>query len=737
MADKKIGCYICTGCGIGDALDAKALTAIATKEQRIPVVKQHAYLCGPEGVAMIRQDMASEGVNALVLAACSPRVQVEAFRFETPLMDRANLREGVVWIHSNIDDDDDVAVEDRQMMAEDYVRFACVKVKKMNDPEPFQDPGLSKEILVVGGGITGLTAAKEAADAGYVVTVVEREAALGGHVARMHKISATKPPYRDPEENPLPALMTAIENHKNITVLTGARVAQTSGAPGLFDVDIDQGGNTTTKRIGSIVVATGFTPYDPAKLDANWGHGTSPNVITSMAFEEMAKAGKIVRKSDGKPAKKVAFALCAGSRDVKHLEYCSGACCTYSMKQARYLVDNDPEASAFVVFQEIRTPGQMEDFYRGAQDAGVVFIKGDLESVGKGSGGGVSAKVQDKLLRSTETLDVDLLVLATGMVPNADTQDPNEPSPVGQDVDTSKFVLNLQYRQGPSLPGLKWGFPDSHYICFPYETRRTGIFTAGPVKRPMGVAASMSDATGAALKAIQTVEQISRGAALHPRAGDLSYPSFREEGCTQCKRCTEECPFGAINEDEKGNPQFKPTRCRRCGTCMGACPQKIISFANYSVDMIGSMLKEVDMPEEDEEKPRVLVFCCENDAYPALDMAAFNRKSLSTYVRVISLRCMGSMNLVWVADAMSSGYDGVLMMGCRHGDDYQCHFMRGSQLAEIRLSKVSETLNRLQLESDRVKMIEVNIMDADILSDKINAFVEDLQDLGPNPYKDF
>ena len=136
------------------------------------------------------------------------------------------------------------------------------------------------------------------------------------------------------------------------------------------------------------------------------------------------------------------------------------------------------------------------------------------------------------------------------------------------------------------------------------------------------------DATGAALKAIQAAENASLGRAAHPRSGDLSFPQVRLEGCTQCKRCTVECPFGAIDEDEKRFPVFNEQRCRRCGTCMGACPVRVISFENYSVDTVGSQIKSIDMPDEFSEKPRILILACENDAYPALDMAGLSRTCL-------------------------------------------------------------------------------------------------------------
>jgi len=253
----------------------------------------------------------------------------------------------------------------------------------------------------------------------------------------------------------------------------------------------------------------------------------------------------------------------------------------------------------------------------------------------------------------------------------------------------------------------------------------------------MDYARAVEDGTGAALKAIQCMQMTSQGMALHPRAGDLSYPEFFMQRCTQCKRCTEECPFGAINEDEKANPLPNPTRCRRCGVCMGACPERIISFKNYSVPMIGNMIKRIDVPEEDEEKPRIVVLACENDAYPALDMAGIRRLQYNPWVRIIPVRCLGSMNLVWIADALSKGIDGILLLGCKHGDDYQCHFVKGSELANIRLSKIMETLNRLRLESDRVRLEQLSITEYQRLPEILDSFAAVLEAAGPNPYKGF
>jgi quinone-modifying oxidoreductase subunit QmoB len=243
------------------------------------------------------------------------------------------------------------------------------------------------------------------------------------------------------------------------------------------------------------------------------------------------------------------------------------------------------------------------------------------------------------------------------------------------------------------------------------------------------------DATGAAMKAILEIESAAKGAAAHPRSGDLSFPSFRIEGCTQCKRCTVECPFGAINEDAKGYPQYNESRCRRCGTCMGACPVRVISFENYSVDSVGQQIKNVDIPEEFDEKPRILVLACENDAYPALDMAAQNKLSYSAFARVVPVRCLGSVNTIWLTDALNSGYDGVILMGCQKGDDYQCHFVKGSEMAHYRMSKIADTLKTLNLEEERVATYEVAITDVERTTQLINDMAETVEKIGMSPFK--
>ena len=740
--DKKTAIYICTGCGIGDALDIEQLKEEGIEDFSIDLTKDHPFLCGQEGVDIIKQDIEGEGINTVIIAGCSHRVNYDAFNFgQGVIVQRVNLREQVAWSQPPKE-------EDTQMLAEDNLRIGCSQAKDTELTEPFKaEEEYSKDILVVGGGLAGMTAALETAKAGYQAVIVEKEASLGGFLGKMKKLITM--PYKDVSESGAEELIKAIEENSKVKVYTSSTVEKISGAPGLYTVDIKSNGNGASERVGAVVQATGWVPYDANKL-GHLGYGKFKDVITNVEMEEMAAAGKITRPSDGSEVKNVLFIQCAGSRDPEHLPYCSSVCCLVSMKQATYVKEQNAEAVNYVLYKDVRTVGQAEDFYRKAQNDGSVFIRGEAANVGE-AGGKLFVEADDELLGERVKIeDLDLIVLAVGMVPAskpettpkikapADTEGADEDGMMEVMPDSGFFAnsaLNLEYRQGPELPTLKYGFPDSHFICFPYETRRTGVYSAGCIRRPMETAKAIDDAVGAAMKAIQCTEVTAEGKAVHPRAGDMTYPEFNMQRCTQCKRCTEECPFGAINEDEEANPLPNPTRCRRCGICMGACPERIISFKNYSVGMIGNMIKSINVPEEDEEKPRVLCLICENDALPALDMAGIKRMKWSPYVRFVPMRCLGSMNLVWIADSLSRGIDGILLLGCRHGDDYQCHFIKGSELAETRLSKVSETLDRLALESERVKFVEVGITDYDKIPVIINEFMETIEEVGPNPYK--
>ena len=655
-------------------------------------------------------------MDGVVIAACSPRVNTDVFGFETAFVERVNIREQVVWSHPPNQ-------EETQNLANDYLRMGIVRAQKATLPTPYTEAH-ERTVLVIGGGTSGLDAAIDAAQTGFGVVLVEKSARLGGYGARLHKQFPKHPPYRDLEPLDIETKIREVDSLPNVRTILQAEVADISGQPGRFSVTIRRDASREGMTVGAIVMATGWVPAESAKFEA-YGLGRYPNVVTSIELEEMAATGSIVRPSDGRPVTRAALVLCDGPGDELHLPYGGNVSSMVALKQALYIREQHRDSIVYVLYRDMQTPGQYEYFYKRVQeDEGVLFSRGEIRSVTEDSHDNVVVEVDDTVVGGTIRTAVDLLVLSADMVPV--TSNPQ-----------ASGALNLQYLQGKELPTTQFGFADSHFICFPYETRRTGIYSAGTVRQSMDLAASAQDGSAAALKAIQSIEQSSAGAAVHPRVGDLSFPDFFMQKCTSCGRCSQECPFGALEVDEKKHPVLDPNRCRRCGICMGACPVQIISFKDYSVDMLSGMIKAVEIPEGDEDTPRILVFACENDAYPALDMAGISRLQYAQSVRVIPVRCLGSVNSVLIADAVSRGFDGVALMGCKAGEDYQCHYIRGSELLETRMQNVSETLDRLALEAERVRVMEVAISDSNKIPALFDDFVQTIKRIGPNPMKGF
>ncbi|MBT8346649.1 MAG: FAD-dependent oxidoreductase [Desulfofustis sp.] len=752
--DKKYCAYLCSGCGIGDALDMDALAEVVTGEMSMDCKTADCF-CGTDGRALIEADVA-EGVNTVVVGACSPRVMKNEFDFgDGTITLRANLREQVVWAEDKPAEDEEPHAEAAEFLNEtaaDYMRMACTQAQKTELPEPHKLENLSRKILVMGGGIAGLTAAREAAAAGYEVTLIEKDDKLGGKANDWRQSFPTKSPWTDLEDNPVAAMISEVEGDSNITIKTSTEVARIAGGPGAFRVTMKAAGTETewdapakvtgeereliekgemenpnaslvdymeadpnAEIHGAVVMATGWVPADVSEYE-HLGYGAIKNVVTNVEFEKLAKEGKV-------PAN-VAFVQSPGGKDHDmDFPYCNSVTSMVALKQAQYVCEDNDEGKAYLLYQHMRTPGSQELYYKAAQQNDGIFMTKAAVTKVEENGDKLKVTAENTLLGEDLDLDVDMVVLAAGMVPTTKEED----------------TINLAYRQGPAFIDLDLfdGYADSHFICFPYETRRTGVYTCGGVRKAETIDEAIDDATGAALKAIQCLESTDRGVSVHPRSGDKTWPDFFMQRCTQCKRCTEECPFGALDDDEKGTPLPNNTRCRRCGTCMGSCPERIIGFTDYNIDLIGSMIKSVEVPEDDDDRLRVVVFVCENDAYPALDMAGMRGNGVNHMVRFIPVRCLGSVNMAWIRDALSAGMDGAMLLGCTYGDDYQCHFVKGSEIANKRMENIGETLSTLGLESERCATQQVAITDYDKIPQIVNDFVEEIVEMGPNPFKGF
>lgn len=407
-------------------------------------------------------------------------------------------------------------------------------------------------ILVIGGGISGLTTALEAAEVGHKVVLVEKEPSLGGKVARNNKYyTKLCPPtcgleinFKRLKRNPLIQCFTLAEveaisgeeGNYEVTIKVNPRYVNENCtacgecakvctteirngfnygmdkmkaaylphpmafpmryviAPEIIGteeakkcreackynaIDLEMKEETIKVKVGAVVVATGWEPYDAAKID-NLGFGRCQNVITNVMMERLASPsgptkGRIVRPSDGKEVKNIIFAQCAGSRDENHLPYCSGVCCLASLKQATYVKEQYPDAKATIFYIDIRALGKFEDFYtKVAADENVSLVRGKVAKVEEDPAtSDLAVEVEDTLKGDKIRAKADMVVLATGIVPQ----------PPGKNI---------------AVTCDEFGFITS-------DPSKLGIYGAGCVKGPAGVAQSVQGATGAALKAIQSV----------------------------------------------------------------------------------------------------------------------------------------------------------------------------------------------------------------------------------------
>jgi quinone-modifying oxidoreductase subunit QmoA len=409
-------------------------------------------------------------------------------------------------------------------------------------------------ILVVGGGISGLTTALEAAEVGYEVFLVEKNSYLGGRVSQLNQYF----PKLCPPTCGLEINFKRIKDNPNIKVLTLAEVEKVEGSPGSYDVtvnisprfvnenctccgecaeaceaevvndfnlgmdrrkgvylpsemafparyviapeiagtedgkrcfdackynavELDMAPKTVNLKVGAVVWATGWEPYDAARID-NLGFGQYPNIITNMMVERLASPngptkGKILRPSDEKAPESIVFVQCAGSRDENHLTYCSYICCMASLKQATYVREQYPDAKIYIFYIDLRTPGyKYEKFYSNLKkDENIFFIKGKVAEVSEEKDGGITVVAEDTLTGEKINQTADMVVLATGMQPT---------------TATAKPVADLQYTE-------------EGFIINDFE--KGGMFAAGCANKPADVVSSNQNATGMALKAIQTL----------------------------------------------------------------------------------------------------------------------------------------------------------------------------------------------------------------------------------------
>jgi len=652
--EPRIGVVVChCGTNIAGSIDVKEVVEYAKTLPNVVFAADYQYVCSTPGQKIITDAIAEHNLTGTVVAACSPRLHEPTFRTATRVgglnpfrFEMANIREQGSWVHMH---DREGATE----KAKDAVRIAVAKASLLEDLVPKSVP-VEKAALVVGGGIAGMQAALDLANAGIKTYLVEKNPSIGGRMSQLDKTF----PTLDCSQCILTPKMVEVYRNENIELMTYSEIEEVEGYIGNFDVtirkkasgvlspdeaeargivgggctgcgdcvdvcpvikpnpfelgmaprkaiyiyhpqvvpllytidfdscvkcglceeacgdkkaiDLEQQDELIKVKVGTAIIATGYDIF-PVEQKYEWGYKTFDNVITSLEFERLICAsgptgGKLIRPSDGEIPKRVAFVLCAGSRDNTGVgrPYCSRFCCMYSLKHAHQIIEKMPGAVPYIFYMDIRSFGKMyEEFYYRIQDEGAKFIRGRVADIGEDPvTKNLYVHAEDTLLGRPVDLEVDMVVLAAAVQPSAETE-------------------RVRKLFGVSCSQDGW-LLEAHPKLNPCGTTTAGVFLAGVCQGPKDIPDTVAQAEGAASAA---------SIPIHLGAVELE-PYFAqciEEKCAGCGLCVNLCPYQALSLVEKDGRQVMEVteaKCKGCGTCGGFCPGGAIWMQHFATPQI-------------------------------------------------------------------------------------------------------------------------------------------------------
>ena len=564
----KIGVYVCNcGTNIAKMVDCDAVSEYAKGLPGVVVCKSYKYMCSNPGQEMIVKDIRELGLDRVVVAACSPRMHEPTFRAAASnaglnpyFVEMANIREQCSWVH-----------DDHQQATDKAKALTCAAVRRAPHHEPFdaQSVQMNPATLIIGGGVAGLTAALELADANQPVFLVEKNEQLGGNVARIDLTS----PYLDSAKDILAERISRVTKHPGITVMLNSEVESISGYIGNFKASIKSGdGALADIEMGSIVVCTGFKEFDASKV-GEYGYGKLPNVVTSYELEEMLSEGRLVMK-DGRTPKYVAIINCVGSRSAKHNRYCSRVCCMTALKYANEIKSAVPDAYITNLYTDMNAFGKgCEDFYRRSAERNTVFMMFDkhnppsVSAAGKRDGFNMLVKVNEILSGEEVEVPADMVVLMVGMEAREDS------------MKVARLVNISRDKDG-------W-FIESHPKLDPAATTTDGVFIAGACSSPKDIPETVAQARATTARILAKICQ-----------GEIwvepVYSEIEEERCSGCRMCNELCPYSAIEYDPvKKRSNIISVMCKSCGACAACCPSGAIKARHFTDKQIFEQIEGV------------------------------------------------------------------------------------------------------------------------------------------------
>ena len=555
--EPKVGVFICD-CGenIGGVIDVEALVERVGKLPHVVVAQAEGHGCSRESMDHIRSTIKEMGINRVVIGGCSPRTHEAKFQdlirqegLNKYLLEMANIRDQVTWVHA-------LQPEKAVKKAEELIRMAVGAVIKAQPLAEHSLP-INKNVLVVGGGVTGMTSALELAEQGFKVYLAEKSPDLGGIARDLRKTLEG-----DDIQAFLGSLIEKTMANENIEVITGAIIVDHSGMPGMFTTGMQVGRQMFYRQIehGVTILATGAMPNRPSEFMLD----ECKEVVTQIEIQSLIED----QPETIKQWENIVMIQCVGSRTEKNPN-CSRICCQNAIKNSLRILEINPDARIFVLYRDMRTYGFQEEYYQKAREKGVIFVRyhQDNPPQAQSVDGKVEVTFTDIILGKEIVVSADCLCLSTGLVADQDS--------------TEELAMIFK------LPRTHDGFfLEDHVKLRPVDLPVPGFFVAGTAHSPKTISESLVQARAVASRA-QTLlakERINLGAAT------AKVDSTR---CASCLICVRACPFDVPFINADGYSEIDPAKCHGCGICATECPAKAIQLMQFEDDQILAKLEQL------------------------------------------------------------------------------------------------------------------------------------------------
>jgi heterodisulfide reductase subunit A-like polyferredoxin len=555
----RVGVFVCNcGINIAGVVDVPAVRDYAATLPFVEYVTDNMYSCSQDTQDSMTDIIREKGLNRVVVAACTPKTHEPLFQetlinagLNKYLFEMVNIRNQDSWVHKN---NPDIATQ----KAKDLVRMAINKVA-LKEPLAESELTVGQTPLVIGGGIAGMTAALSLARQGYDTHLVERSDQLGGQANSLYRT------WRGEDiQAHLADLVAQVNAEKRLQVHLNTQLASVDGFVGNFKTVLKNNTGDTEIEHGVTVVATGASELEPDE----YLYGEDPRVVTSLELDRKMLAGDAML--DG--LNTAVFIQCVGSREPQR-PYCSRVCCTHSIESALAIKTRNPEAGVYILYRDIRTYGERETLYKKAREAGVIFIRYDLENKPQvvRNGDQLAVRVTDHVLGLPVEITTDLLTLAAAIVPYADEQ-------------LSQFF---------KIPLNDDGFfVEKHAKLGPCEFATDGVFLCGLAHYPKSIDEAVSQGKAAASRAVTLLAQENIFT-----SGEVA--SVDPQMCSSCGVCVSICPYSApsfIAEDARmfaGRATINPALCKGCGLCVASCRSGAIHLRGFDNNQIFAMLDAI------------------------------------------------------------------------------------------------------------------------------------------------